>query len=311
MVAEVPVAGVSPGDTTRFTCKNCGATTNLVATGTSIHCPFCGSQYVIAKPDDPQTPRPEALIPFTVPDAQVQTSYREWLKPGFFQPRDLAALATNHKMRAVYLPVWECSGDASSEWTAMAGRIVSSGQPAIVEDGKTVVPAQNETIEWWPASGHHRDSYPRELISASKGLPQDWVRRLGDFDFGRQQTYNPQFLAGRETETPAMDEKTAIREARIQIAAKERSACAALVPGDRAKDLRVQTEITDVAARLLALPVWLASFQYKGKVYRCVINGQTGAISGEAPVSGTRVALVAAATIAAIVVIVLLARLLG
>ena len=50
-------------DATSFTCQNCGATTNFVASGRGVRCPFCGSEYVIAKPNDPNTPQPEALIP--------------------------------------------------------------------------------------------------------------------------------------------------------------------------------------------------------------------------------------------------------
>jgi uncharacterized protein HemY len=70
--------------------------------------------------------------------------------------------------------------------------------------------------------------------------------------------------------------------------------------------LRVNTEVSDLAGRLLYLPAWLAAFQYNGKLYRCVINGQSGKVAGEAPVAKGRVALVAAAAIAVIAVVVLL-----
>src|SRR5262245_31238893 len=90
-----------------FTCQNCGATTN-VAASRSIRCPFCGSEQVIARPDDPFSSQPEAIVPFQVEEANADTIYRTWLGTGFFRPRDLTQAATDHKMRAVFLPFWEC-----------------------------------------------------------------------------------------------------------------------------------------------------------------------------------------------------------
>ena len=300
-------AASQSGDATSFTCQNCGATTNFVASGRGVRCPFCGSEYVIAKPNDPNTPQPEALIPFSVPDTQVQTIYRTWLGTGFFRPRDLNQLATNHKMRAVYLPMWECRGYARSDWTAMAGHNHSREEGYQEEEnGQTVTRTRTVTdTEWQPSQGHHEAEYPRELVSASKGLPQESVRRLGDFDFGYLQAFDPQYLLAREAE------ECALQVAQQQIVKQEEDACGRLVPGDTHRDLRVATQIADLAGRLLYLPVWLASFQYQGKLYRCVVNGQTGQIGGEAPVSRARVALVIAGIAAAILVIILLFKLLG
>ncbi|HEX5506552.1 MAG TPA: hypothetical protein VFW96_28305 [Thermomicrobiales bacterium] len=293
---------------TSFTCNNCGATTNFVATGKSVRCPFCGSEYVIARPNDPNTPQPEALVPFVVPDTQVQGIYRDWLGAGFFRPRDLTQLSTNHKMRAVYLPIWECHGYARSDWAAMAGHHYQREETyQATEDGQSVTKTRTVTeTDWRPAQGHHEAPYPRELVSGSRGLAQEWVGRLGDFDYGQLQSYNPRFLLGREAEECALDLTSALQVAHQQILQHEESACAAQVPGNTHRDLRVATQVSDLAGRLLYLPVWLASFQYKDKLYRCVVNGQTGHISGEAPLSKARVALVVAAVAVAIVVIVLL-----
>jgi hypothetical protein len=295
-----------------FTCQNCGATTN-VAASRSIRCPFCGSEQVIARPDDPLVAQPEAIVPFQVEAEKVDAVYREWLGSGFFRPSDLTRAATDHKMRAVFLPFWECRAEAYSHWTATAGtdheRKVDYTE---TENGQTVTKTRSVVeTRWRSAQGDHRGSYPRELVSASKGLEQNWVGRLGDYEFGQIQTYRPDFLLGRESEEAALDRTAALHVAEQQIRDKERKSCDALVPGDRHKDLRVETTLSGQTARLLFLPVWLASFQYNGKLYRCVVNGQTGKIGGEAPVSKTRVGLVVGGVVAVIAVIVLLIWLLG
>lgn len=295
------------GGTTSFTCENCGATTNFSALGKSIACPFCGSQFVIARPDDPNAPQPEALLPFNVPDTRVQEIYQTWLGSGFFRPRDLTQLARTHEMRAVYLPTWACNGRAYSEWTADAGYDRQrEEQYQAEENGQQVTKTRTVTeTDWRPADGRHEDSYPRELVSASKGLPQDWLPKLGTFEFGQLQSYNPQFLVGREAEECALDRTSALEIARQQIESKEERACAALVPGDQHRNLRVNTQVLDLAGQLLYLPVWLASFEYQERIYRCVVNGQTGTIGGEAPISKARVTLVIVGVIAVILLIIL------
>lgn len=307
MAAQSATPGA--GQTTSFTCQNCGATTSAVALGTSIRCPFCGSEHVIAGPDDPNAPKPEALIPFAFPDEQVETVYRRWLGQGFFRPKDLRQKAVTNKMRAVYVPIWECRGTAHSRWTAMSG-YDREERYTTTEDGQQVEQTRTET-DWRPASGYHEGQYDRELVSGSKGLPQDWLDELGDFDWGKVTSYNPEFLFGREVETSALDRTAALQQARQLIEEHERNACASLVPGDRHRDLRVETEVADLGGRLLYLPAWLGAFSYNGKQYRCVVNGQSGVVKSQAPLNTFRVVGVIAAVVlvvAIVVVVILLTR---
>ncbi len=287
--------------TTSFTCKNCGATTNAVAAGSSIRCPFCGSEHVIAGPQDSNAPVPEALIPFSFPDAQVEPAYRKWLGEGFFRPKDITAKAHSHKMQAVYIPIWESSGVAESEWHAQAGYTEETPAPP----SNPPKPPATRT-RWERASGRHSETYERVLISGSKGLPQDWVHRTGDFDWGAIKGFDPSYLIGREVEQSNLDRRAALESARQEIEESERDACAALVPGDTQKDLRVNTTVSELQTRLIYIPVWLASFSYNDKTYRCVVNGQSGAVSGEAPLNAFRVTAVILAVVGLIAAIVLL-----
>jgi hypothetical protein len=296
------------GQTISFTCGNCGATTNAVAQGTSIRCPFCGSEHVITAPVAPDLPSIEALVPFEIADNRVDPLYREWLGKGFFRPKDITEKATSHQMRSVFVPIWNCRGSAESHWTASAGYNRQESYTRTDSEGKSVRDTRTVT-DWRPASGDHSGEYERVLISASKGLEQDWIKRLGGIDWQKEVKYDDQYLFGREAESPSLDHANALIYAKQEIEEREQDACSALVPGDTHRDLRVNTQVTDLGGSLLYLPVWLGSFQYNDKVYRCVVNGQTGVVSGEAPLSKGRVALVAVGVIALIAVIVIIVML--
>ena len=53
-------------------------------------------------------------------------------------------------------------------------------------------------------------------------------------------------------------------------------------------------------------PVWIASYRYKDKIYHFLVNGQTGEVQGEAPISWIKVALVVIFVLIVIMVLFLL-----
>ena len=57
-------------------------------------------------------------------------------------------------------------------------------------------------------------------------------------------------------------------------------------------------DFNDEAWRYILLPVYLASYQFEGKVFKMMANGHTGAIAGQKPVEGWKVWLAIAAFMA-------------
>ena len=51
------------------------------------------------------------------------------------------------------------------------------------------------------------------------------------------------------------------------------------------------------------LPIWLSSFRYKEKIYRFMVNGQTGRVGGNAPISPLRVTIAVILSLAVIALI--------
>jgi hypothetical protein len=55
--------------------------------------------------------------------------------------------------------------------------------------------------------------------------------------------------------------------------------------------LRVSNTFDETTFKHVLLPVWIAAFRYNGKVYRFLVNGQTGNVSGNAPYSILKITL--------------------
>jgi hypothetical protein len=75
--------------------------------------------------------------------------------------------------------------------------------------------------------------------------------------------------------------------------------------------LELQTEFSDINSDLILLPVYLLSYRYHDKLYRFLLNGQTGALAGDKPYSSTRIGLCVAGVVIGILFIVLLVMLLN
>ena len=71
---------------------------------------------------------------------------------------------------------------------------------------------------------------------------------------------------------------------------REQANVGAFMPGDTQRELRVSTEFSHINSDLCLLPAYILSYQFRDKLYRFMVNGQTGKVAGDKPVSGWRIA---------------------
>lgn len=55
------------------------------------------------------------------------------------------------------------------------------------------------------------------------------------------------------------------------------------IGGDQQRVGEIRTEVGALTFKHVLLPVWLAAFRYRGRVFRFVVNGRTGSVEGNAP----------------------------
>lgn len=67
--------------------------------------------------------------------------------------------------------------------------------------------------------------------------------------------------------------------------------------------MNINTEFNNITYKYLLLPIWISSFKYNNKVYNFMVNGQTGKVSGNTPISWIKVAITVIVVIAAIAII--------
>ena len=282
-------------ETRSFKCSSCNATLTVEPHVTATACPFCGSHHVLATEQSARIIQPESLIPFAVDQRTAIAAFRSWLGRGWFRPNQVKRIARNAEARVqgIYLPFWTFDAQTFSRWHAEAGYYYYvTERYTVTVDGKPQVRTrQVRRVRWRPASGTHDEFFDDVLVFATRSIDERILQRIYPYDTGQLVPYRPQYLAGWRAEEYQIELGEAWKMGQQVIADRLRAACAAEVPGDTHRNLHVQTQFRDTTYKHVLLPVWLASYRYRNKVYNFMVNGQTGKVKGEAPVSVWKVIL--------------------
>jgi hypothetical protein len=294
-----------------FRCENCGAEVQVDSSQRSYTCAFCESTYVIELPADrAQRQRPEFVIGFAITAEQAAEKFDKWIKAGgWFRPGDLRQAKVEERLRGVYLPFWSFSMLAQSRFSASIGEYWYRTETyTTVQNGKTVTRTrQVRETEWWPLSGKHHRYYSGYLVSGSRGLPQRYADSIQPFQTAALKRYQPYFLAGWLAEEYSIEREEAEQRCREEFQRWAQKHVQAFLPGDTSSGLVCETEFSDINSDLILLPVYLLTYRYGDNLYRFLINGQTGRLHGEKPLSWQRIALAVLVVVVIVVIIGLLA----
>lgn len=291
-------------------CNNCGAEVAIDPDQRSYVCAFCDSTYVVEfTPAQTGRQPPEFVIGFSITPQQALDRFRQWLdRNSWFRPGDLKFAQIEDKLRGVYLPFWAFSMLAESDWSASIGEHWYRTETyTTVENGKTVTKTRTVTeTEWWPLSGRHHRFYSGYLVSGSRGLAQADAERIKPFHLAALKRYEPYFLAGWLSEEYSIERENALELCQQEFYRREQQAVAHFLPGDTYSNLGVETRFSRVSSDLILLPVYLLSYRYGDKLFRFLVNGQTGKADGDKPVSWWKILITVVVAVIAFALIALL-----
>jgi DNA-directed RNA polymerase subunit RPC12/RpoP len=281
-----------------FKCKSCGAEVVVDKTHLKVNCAYCGSEAVIAQPggasghDDDV--RPDFLVPFHVKRARSQELFYGWIDKLWFAPRDLHGMATPERMRGVYLPFWGYDTDTHSHYTCEVGFDYTETETYTDSDGRTQTRTVTKT-RWQSSSGWIRSSYRDVLVVASRGVDRELTVSLEPFHVSRKVDFSPEQLTGWEAERYALDhEKAWHRFGRGYVLELETAACESDAyrqsGADHVRFVSVEPHFLHLASKHLLLPLYVSAYEYGGKTYRFLINGDTGIVHGQRPFSVAKIA---------------------
>lgn len=279
-------------------CKNCGAETVFDAFVVADRCPFCGNsniqEEVITKGI-----MPESIIPFKISADMATGLYKKWLRGKWLAPSKLKKSVNNQQVQltGMYVPCWSFDANTSSFYTAMAGEYywVTVYVTETDKDGKTrQVPRQERRTRWYPVSGEYVEDFKNFVVDSSVHIDDTMYSHVQPYNMEELTPYKSEYLSGFKAERYSVDLKTGWETAKERLSPIIAQGIERQINADEVSALKFKTAYFNKKYKHILLPLWFSSFNYKNKVYGYMINGQTGKIDGNSPLSPWKVALLVA-----------------
>lgn len=243
-------------------CRGCGGAVASKPGASMPRCLFCGADAL--EPFEPEAvEQPEGWVPFAVDDPAAQAAFRKFAGSSFWYPGDLRNARL--ELRRLLLPAWSWSGRLETHWTGLAAAGSASGKR--------------------PVGGAEVARFEQVLVPASKSLRQVELRALGAYDEAAMRAWSDEPDAPREVSE--LTRTVARGRAVDEMTERHR---AALAKSQGVSRLRASSVDSELAGRPVCVPVWIGAYRYGDRVYRVLVNGQSGELHGEAPISWWRVA---------------------
>ncbi len=281
------------------TCPQCGAQTVFDPNVVASHCAFCASPMVSVTAHASRQIRPRGVVPFALETATAQQRFRAWIEGRWFAPNALKQTVKSAQgVRGVYVPCWTYDADTTSDYVG------ERGMNRTVTETRRNAQGQLEQVsrivtDWYHASGVVHVVFDDELVLASHSIPDHLADVLEGWDTSALVPVNDNYVAGFTVEAYQVGLEDGFATAQERFTRAINGAVRSDIGGHQQRVHRVNTHYGAIHFKHILLPVWIASYRFKDKAYRVVVNGQTGRVQGDRPWSVWKIS---AAVVVAVIV---------
>jgi len=286
-------------------CQSCRAVMVFDPSRVGQQCEFCGSPALVSYDEIRSPIRPQEILPFKIDSSRVRDDIRRWWRGKWLAPGRLARAALVDTVRSLYIPYWTFDARVRCPWDADAGHYYYVNVESRDSRGRSVVRQERRT-RWEPASGVIDHFFDDEPVPGTQGLPLDLLRDVEPFPTQEVVSYDTAFLSGHVVEHYKVVLLDAAKRSQEQMHARLEQLCAAQVPGDTYRNLRIRPDYSGRTFKHVLVPVWLLSYNYGARAFRVIVNGYTGRIAGKYPYSVWKILLLVLLAVTAAVVLIML-----
>ncbi|MBQ7066329.1 MAG: hypothetical protein IJN92_05870 [Lachnospiraceae bacterium] len=262
-----------------FTCISCGAPLEVEEFTSACKCKYCGSYSILEERVEGEF-TPHLVLPFKVGKKQAKEKIVEQFKKKRFIPSDFLSEAKMEKMEGNYVPFFMYDYDCKYHYEGIGKkvRVWRSGNTEYTETSLYKV-ERNMDVD-----------FAGIPVDASKGMKDDMMDLLEPYDYQALEQFQDKYLSGFLSERYNMGSE----ELSIRAREKAKKDAESMIKSTLTAYQSVKTESDEANLSLKdtkysLLPVWSYLYEYGGKKYEFHLNGQTGKLVGEPPISTKKV----------------------
>jgi len=269
-------------------CDKCGAEQNLPSNLFASICSFCGAN-IVSKSYANRRIKPKAIVPFGIDKRKAQDDFRNWVRGLWLAPGELKKYAeSDAAVTGTYIPFWTYDCRTSTDYRGERGEDYYTNETREVRNAQGETVTQTERVKhtnWIAASGHVDFFHDDVLVIASQTLPRELRGATMQWDLKALVPYQAEFVSGYRAEAYQVGLADGYPLAKEQIDSKIYSLVRADIGGDQQRVHDLATRYSEIKFKHVLLPVWVSAYRFRNKTYRFLVNGQTGEVAGESPLS--------------------------
>lgn len=240
---------------------------------------------------------------FALGEGPARERVKGWLQSrGFFRDPALKRAAIVD-LKGIYVPAFLYTATAHASYRAEIGEDYQETETYTTTDSKGNTETHTRTVtktEWRDLVGELTAYVADVLVTASRSIGNAELEAVEPYDLVQMRRFTPALLSGWIAEEPSLAPEECMRLARDEAMTNVGHRLGRLMPGDSYQNLQYQSRLENEAADLVHVPMWVlaARLDPQKPPVRILVNGQSGKVVGDAPLSWLRIVLVALAVLA-------------
>ena len=277
-------------------CNSCGAQIVADKNVSSTICTFCGSPALITRRLTREF-RPDNIIPFEIEKDKAVELFKQHCEGISHLPRDFTSARTLKKITGVYVPTWLISctvkakiigrGHTDPEYDRARELGRAQGRKLMASSGLNgdapVILNDADAFEVKGTVSFKLNDVP---FDGEKQIANRIMEAAEPFDYSRMVPFSGAYLQGYlaekyDQQPKDMNDRIVRRFDRYTMQICEM--CDFGFKSFKVVEHDPAPVFKDFIIKYCLLPVYFLHYEYNGREYQYVINGQTGKVSGEFP----------------------------
>ena len=258
-----------------YNCSSCGAELICDETTAATRCPYCGNNTIIPG-QFAGTLKPDYVIPFKHEKKDAVNALKNYYKGKMLLPGSFNNSNHLEEIKGVYVPFWLYSGhvDASGLYEARQDEVHRQGEYEVTRSRHYEVTREG-TI-----------SFSRVPVDASSKMPDDLMDSIEPFDYRAITDFSLAYMPGYLANKYDVSKQECEKRAEERSVKSARNALRATVTGYTSVSTRTHHEkVYNEKTEYAVFPVWLLSTKWEDQTFLFAMNGQTGKMTGNLPIS--------------------------
>ncbi len=261
-------------DAKGYACTSCGAQVVCDTVTASTECLYCGNPVVVST-NVSGVVTPDLVLPFKLDKTSAKQMLTNFYKGKILMPSTFKDKNKIEKITGMYVPYWlfTCSGKGDASFKATKVRRWSDSEYNYTN---------TKTFDVKRAGSLAFSKVP---VDASIKMDDSYMEGVEPFIFNEAVPFSPMYMAGFAADKFDVSVHDSTKRADERISASCLNALKNTVVGYNSVNVTnsdIDMHGEDIHYALL--PVWILNTKYMGKLYKFMVNGQTGKVSGILPV---------------------------